>query len=84
MLIGQVFVTPLCFFLPFECTKSSRKDIRNAAHETLQQLYKADPPAKAAVKHAAGYAVFNNFGMKILVAGSGTGKGIAVNNKTKK
>lgn len=64
--------------------QKQQKDIRNAAHKTLQQLYKADPPAKAAVKHAAGYAVFNNFGMKILVAGSGTGKGIAVNNKTKK
>ena len=32
---------------------------------------------------AAGYAAFSNFGMKILVAGGGSGKGIAVNNKTK-
>jgi lipid-binding SYLF domain-containing protein len=45
---------------------------------------KAEPHAKSAVKHAAGYAVFNNMGVEILLAGSGTGKGIAVNSKTKK
>jgi len=61
-----------------------QKQVRDNAHKTLQQLYKAEPTAKAAVKHAAGYAVFNNMGVKILLAGSGTGKGIAVNNKTKK
>ena len=33
---------------------------------------------------AAGYAVFSNLGVKILVAGSGNGKGIAVDNKSKK
>jgi lipid-binding SYLF domain-containing protein len=64
--------------------EKKQKDVRDVAHKTLQQLYKADPPAREAVKHAAGYAVFNNMGVKILLAGSGTGKGIAVNNKTKK
>jgi lipid-binding SYLF domain-containing protein len=64
--------------------EKQQQDARDAAHKTLQRLYKAEPQAKTAVKHAAGYAVFNNMGVKILVAGSGTGKGIAVNNKTKK
>jgi lipid-binding SYLF domain-containing protein len=53
------------------------------AHDTLQRLYKADPHAKAAVERAAGYAVFTNLGVKILVAGSGNGRGIAVDNKSK-
>lgn len=35
------------------------------------------------VKKTAGYAVFSNFGMKILLAGGGSGKGIAVDNKSK-
>ena len=61
-----------------------QKDVRKVAHKILQQLYKAHPPAKAAVENAAGYAVFNNMGVKILFAGSGKGKGIAVDNKTKK
>jgi hypothetical protein len=55
---------------------------RKKANETLQRLYKAKPSAQAAVKSAAGYAVFNNGGAKILVAGAGKGSGIAVNNKT--
>jgi lipid-binding SYLF domain-containing protein len=35
------------------------------------------------VEGAAGNAVFSNLGVKILVAGSGNGQGVAVNNKTK-
>jgi lipid-binding SYLF domain-containing protein len=31
---------------------------------------------------AAGYAVFSNFGMKILLAGGGSGSGLAVNLKS--
>jgi lipid-binding SYLF domain-containing protein len=63
--------------------EKERKEIRSMAQETLQRLYKADPEAKAAVDGAAGYAVFSNMGVKILVAGSGKGAGIAVNNKSK-
>jgi lipid-binding SYLF domain-containing protein len=61
-----------------------RGEVRKAAKETLSRLYKVQPAAKKAVESAAGYAVFNNFGMKILFAGGGSGKGIAVDNRTKK
>ncbi len=64
--------------------QKAQADIRKMSNETLARLYKAQPEAKAAVAKAAGYAVFSNFGMKIFVAGSGTGKGIAVNTSTKK
>ncbi len=64
--------------------EQEKADIRKAVQSTLGRLYKVQPSAKAAVEKAAGYAVFNNFGMKILVAGSGTGKGIAFDNKTNK
>ena len=64
--------------------EEKQKQIRNMAQDTLHRLYRADPKAKAAVKGAAGYAVFSNMGVKILVAGSGNGKGVAVNNKTKR
>ena len=63
--------------------EKKQKDIRNMARDTLQRLYKAQPKAEAMVIGAAGYAVFSNMGVKILVAGSGNGKGVAVNNKTK-
>jgi lipid-binding SYLF domain-containing protein len=61
----------------------SRADVRKAAQQTLAALYKVQPSARKAVESAAGYAVFSNFGMKILVAGGGTGQGMAVNNKSK-
>ena len=61
-----------------------RQEIRKTARDILARLYKAQPSAKAAIGKAAGYAVFSNFGMKIFVAGSGTGNGLAVDNRTKK
>lgn len=63
--------------------EKKQQDIRDMAQPTLQRLYKEDPRAKLAVERAAGHAVFGNLGVKILVAGSGNGKGIAINNKTK-
>jgi lipid-binding SYLF domain-containing protein len=67
-----------------EDIKKEQGDIRNMSKETLSQLYKVQPSAKEVISKAAGYAVFSNFGMKILVAGSGSGKGMAIDNKTKK
>ena len=64
--------------------EKKQKEIRNMAQDTLQRLYEADPKAQSAVERRAGYAVFSNLGIKILVAGSGNGKGIAVDNKTKR
>ena len=61
-----------------------RAEIHSMAKETLAQLYKVQPEAKKTLENAAGYAVFTNFGLKIFILGSGTGKGIAFNNKTKK
>lgn len=58
-------------------------EVRKAAQDALAAVYKLQPSARQAVESAAGYAAFSNFGMKILVAGGGSGKGIAVNNKTK-
>ena len=58
-------------------------EVKKAGQDALNALYKARPSARKSVESAAGYAAFSNFGMKILIAGGGTGKGIAVNNKTK-
>jgi len=63
--------------------EKERAEIRQAAEQALAAVYKAAPGARAAVQAAAGYAAFSNFGMKLLIAGSGTGKGVAVNNKSK-
>jgi len=63
--------------------EQKQQDIRTMAQDTLSRLYSHQPKAKIAVKNAAGYAVFSNFGMKIFLAGGGKGSGIAITNKTK-
>lgn len=69
----------------FAKTKQEKQaEARKKAEETLARLYKAKPSAEAAIKAAAGHAVFNNSGMKILMAGGGKGNGIAVDNVSKK
>jgi lipid-binding SYLF domain-containing protein len=67
-----------------EQIEQQKADVRKMTNETLARLYKVQPSAKKAISNAAGYAVFSNFGMKIFFAGGGSGKGMAVNNKTKK
>ena len=45
--------------------------------------YKAEPKTRAVINNAYGYAVFSDLGVKILFGGTGNGRGIAVNNRTK-
>jgi lipid-binding SYLF domain-containing protein len=65
-----------------EKAPEARAEIDKMSADTLARLYSLEPGAKGVVDGAAGYAVFSNFGMKILVAGSGSGEGVAVNRKT--
>ncbi|MCU0970718.1 MAG: YSC84-related protein [Gammaproteobacteria bacterium] len=62
--------------------QEKQDEIRAMAKRTLERLYFAQPTARGVVERAAGYAVFSNFGMKIFVAGGGSGDGVAVNNKS--
>jgi len=60
-----------------------QQEVRKMTEETLVRLYKVTPSARKAVEGAAEYAVFSNFGMKILFAGGGSGSGLAVNSQSK-
>jgi lipid-binding SYLF domain-containing protein len=64
--------------------EKAQAEVRKASASTLSALYKAVPAAKKVVEGSAGYATFSNFGVKILVAGSGSGKGVAMNRKSGK
>jgi lipid-binding SYLF domain-containing protein len=61
----------------------AQASIRDMAAQTLGQLYKANPAAQGVVTSAAGYAVFSDFGFKLMVMGGVRGKGVAKNNATK-
>ncbi len=61
-----------------------RASVRELANETLAQLYQQYPDARRRIQRSAGYAVFSNFGLKVLFMGSATGEGIAVNHATRR
>jgi len=62
---------------------AARDSVRTMTEETLTQLYQKEPAAEDAVADAAGYAVFSDFGVKILIMGGAGGSGMAVDNATK-
>src|SRR4249919_3330277 len=61
--------------------EKKRAKSRKMATQTLQDLYKAEPTAQAAIQKSAGYAVFNNMGTNLLLLSTARGAGIAVNSK---
>jgi lipid-binding SYLF domain-containing protein len=69
-------------FLDRRPDEQQRETILRQSGEILDALYKSEPQAREIVEKAYGYATFSNFGVKILFAGSGTGRGVAVNNQT--
>jgi lipid-binding SYLF domain-containing protein len=69
------------FSNPFGSDKTiaqQKQDILKKNDEILKQLYKAQPKAKEVIDKSIGYASFSNFGMKILIAGGGTGSGVVI------
>lgn len=60
-----------------------REKIRKMTSQTLADLYKLHPSAKASVQKSAGYAVFSNLGVNLLVLSTARGGGVAVNAKTR-
>ena len=59
-----------------------RQQVREMTREALASLYEVQPAARSVVEHAAGYAVFSTFGVKIFFAGGTTGSGVVVNHRT--
>jgi lipid-binding SYLF domain-containing protein len=62
---------------------AARDEVRAVSQMTLDELFQKEPAAKNAVAEASGYAVFSDFGFKILFLGAAKGEGVAVNNATK-
>ena len=62
---------------------AQRDSIRAMTQQTLMALYKEEPTTKGAIAGATGYAVFSDFGFKVMLLGGAHGKGMAVNNGTK-
>ena len=65
-------------FGPQKTVTQQREDILKTSTTTLKALYQAQPKAKELIEKSVGYATFSNFGMKILIAGGGTGSGVVI------
>ena len=61
---------------------AARQEVQDAAQGALSALYAMQPNARREIERAAGYAAFSTFGMKIMIAGGTSGKGMAVNKRT--
>lgn len=88
MTLALLGILALAASLPMTASAASkaeeaRADIRKTTTKTLDTLYETQPSARNVIAKSAGYAVFSNFGMKLFLAGGGSGKGVAVDNKTK-
>ena len=80
IVLGLMACTPIA---SAKSADKERAEIRQTSGKVLEKLYSVEPGAKKVIDDSAGYAVFSNFGTKILVVGGGAGKGIAVNRKTR-
>ena len=63
--------------------EEKREKSRKMSAEALQDLYKLEPTSQAAIQKAAGYAVFDNMGVNVLLLSTARGSGLAVNNRSK-
>ncbi|HKA58416.1 MAG TPA: hypothetical protein VKD28_07360 [Gemmatimonadales bacterium] len=61
-----------------------RQQVREMARDALASLYEIQPAARLVLEHAAGYAVFSTFGIKIFFAGGQSGNGVIVNFRTQR
>ncbi len=81
LISGIAFARPA--FLDRRPKEKQQAVLLENSEKILTKLYASKPEARESVEKAYGYATFSNFGVKIFFAGSGTGRGIAINNKTK-
>ena len=61
-----------------------RADILKQNDQIMRRLYRLEPHAKELVAKSAGYATFSNFGMKIFLAGGGSGSGVVMRQNNDK
>lgn len=61
-----------------------REAILKTNSDILKKLYATEPRAKSLIEKSPGYAVFSDFGMKIFLAGGGSGKGAVYQTSPKK
>ncbi len=84
ILAACIGMLPSC--LPLNANAHSaaakREAILKMRSDTLAQLYRDHPAARADIRRAAGYAVFSDVGVNLILLSAGGGTGVAHDNRT--
>src|SRR5580704_691070 len=81
--ILSVALLSACLCIAADDNEEKRDKTRKMSAEALQDLYKLEPTSQGAIQKAAGYAVFDNMGVNVLLLSTARGSGLAVNNKSR-
>ena len=65
-----------------ESAAEQRAEIQKMRSTTLERLYKVHPAARSEVQKAAGYAVFSNVGINLILLSAAGGSGVAHDNRS--
>ena len=77
-------VSPAFALFDSKTPAQQRAEILKQNDQIIERLYKLEPHARDLLAKSAGYATFSNFGMKIFIAGGGSGSGVVIRkNNTK-
>jgi lipid-binding SYLF domain-containing protein len=71
-----------CAGVKGDTKQEKRNAVQQMRKETLSDLYKLSPGARQEVANSAGYAVFSNIGVNVLLVSTARGWGVAHNNRT--
>ncbi len=87
--IALCLLSVICLFVLAGCGPSARLSVaerqqltRNMETETLERLYEERPATKDQIKKAAGYGVFANANVNVILVSAGGGYGVVVDNST--
>jgi len=79
-----MMLVPLACATPRGGSKDEKRDfVVEQTRQTLESFYAARPELRKRVEASAGYAVFTNVNVKVLLLGGGHGYGLAVNQATR-
>lgn len=77
LLVAALLFSPFSAFAA-KTADAQRADARKMRDDVLQEIYKENPIVKDKVKKAAGYAVFSNIGINLILASFAGGHGVVV------
>ncbi len=82
--LALLALTSACVSPPGDTVASQRRTVHDMRRDTLAKLYKIHPGAKAIIRRAAGYGVFSNVNVNLILLSAGSGWGIVRDNRTGK